>query len=85
MGQLVTLLIRPEAIRVLANGDAADNQIDAIAEEVLFTGSITRLMAKASGGVLLSASFLTDRSAAALAKGTTVRLGWAASDTVTVG
>ncbi len=84
VGDAVAVMIRPESIRVLAPGERADNEIEAIANEVLLTGSVTRLIARSSGDLAVSASFLTDRSTTAIGKGIAVRLGWARRDAIVI-
>ncbi|HTM77794.1 MAG TPA: ABC transporter ATP-binding protein [Devosia sp.] len=75
-GQSVTLMVRPEALRVLADGETAGNVIEADCESSIVTGSVTQTWLRGPGGQPLQALELTARSAPGHVAGARVRLGW---------
>ena len=76
------LLIRPENVRVLRDGETAPCMADAVLEDVIFAGGVTNLRARLAGGVLLVAKRLTEEAQLGLTQGASVRLGWSPSDVV---
>jgi putative spermidine/putrescine transport system ATP-binding protein len=81
-GTRCKLIIRPENIRVLRDGDTAPCVADGVAEDVIFVGGVTNLRVRLPDDLTLTAKHLTAESRLALSPGTQVRLGWNASDVV---
>jgi putative spermidine/putrescine transport system ATP-binding protein len=59
-GQPVRVMVRPEALRILREGEAADNHVSAVLRDVVMSGGTTLHLFKTPGGVELSARRLTD-------------------------
>lgn len=81
-GARCKLIIRPENIRVLRDGEAAACVADGVAEEVIFVGGVTNLRVRLADNLALTAKHLTAEARLALSPGTAVRLGWNADDVV---
>ncbi len=80
----VKIMVRPEALAILGPAARADNEVQVVLDEVLFTGSISRIFGRTGHGLAFSASLLTNRLAGGLAKGARLKLGWARGDTAIV-
>jgi putative spermidine/putrescine transport system ATP-binding protein len=76
------LIIRPENIRVLRDGDTAACVANGVAEEVIFVGGVTNLRVRLPDDLRLTAKHLTAEARLSLSPGTPVRLGWSADDVV---
>lgn len=74
-GAAVKLVLRPEHLRLLGPGEAADNVAEGRIKETVFVGGVTRCFVALPGGVILSAKQLT-LGGAAPQPGETARLGW---------
>ena len=81
-GSAANIMVRPENTQLLVDGEEADNSVEAIVTDVIMLGGITRTIAQLSSGEIISAKSLTSASRAPQVKGTLVRFGWAAKDTV---
>ena len=75
-GAAVHLAIRPERIAVLGTGEAADNVMEAVVEEVVYLGDAQRCVVRPAQGEPLTVK--TSRGASTPREGQTVRLGWSA-------
>jgi putative spermidine/putrescine transport system ATP-binding protein len=73
--QRVRCLVRPEAVRLLAPGDAADNEMEATVKDVTLAGGVTRY-GFACDGVDVRATVLSGSAAARQPVGTRVRIGF---------
>jgi ABC-type Fe3+/spermidine/putrescine transport system ATPase subunit len=73
----VALVVRPEAIRILNGGDAADHRLDGRVEEVTFLGSHHRYVVTLPTGERLRAHRPGD---GAFKPGDAVAIGWSAAD-----
>jgi putative spermidine/putrescine transport system ATP-binding protein len=74
-GAAVKLVLRPEHLRLLEPGEAADNVAEGRIKETVFVGGVTRCFVALPGGAILSAKQLT-LGGAAPQPGETARLGW---------
>lgn len=85
-GAQVEVLIRPENVRVLHEGDAAveENVVDAVVEQLSFVGGRTRLQAVA-GQERILASRVSARDEAAIQPGQKIRLAWSQANSVVLG
>jgi putative spermidine/putrescine transport system ATP-binding protein len=81
-GADVSYMVRPENVRVLANGDQAENMLDATLVEVIVVGGVTRFHAVQADGSPMSATRLTDGPADAVEPGQPIRFGWTGKHTV---
>jgi putative spermidine/putrescine transport system ATP-binding protein len=84
-GTRCKLIIRPENVRVLREGETADCVVDGVMEDVIFVGGVTNFRVRLPDGVLLTAKRLTAETRLLLAQGAPVRLGWDARDVVVLG
>jgi putative spermidine/putrescine transport system ATP-binding protein len=75
-GAAVRCFVRPEAIRLLTNGAAADNAFDATIEEIVLAGGVTRYSLALAPGVTARATVLTSSAMARHAVGDRVRVGF---------
>ena len=74
----VEVMIRPERLRLLAPGQTADNELKLVVEDTINHGDSVLVLGRTQG-VMLRARVLGG-DGVALAPGTAIRLGWAASD-----
>jgi putative spermidine/putrescine transport system ATP-binding protein len=82
-GDAVTVVVRPENLRLLAAGERADNVLEGTLREFVFVGGVCRFFVALPGGVELVLKQLTDRNAASPARpGASVRVGWEAAHTI---
>ncbi len=81
-GRRATLVVRPESLRLLGPDEAAENVIDAVVEDAVLTGPLTRITARDGRGDMLVAVAPSRSGGLALAQGTTVRLGFDARSAV---
>lgn len=75
-GEQVRVMVRPESITLLGDGQQADNSVSARVRDVVMSGATTKVFLTASSGFDLFATVLTNSSAAQVAKGAEVSLGW---------
>jgi putative spermidine/putrescine transport system ATP-binding protein len=80
-GGAVKIVIRPESLRLLAPGEAAENIATGRLKETVFVGGVSRHFVALPGGIVLSAKELTGGRPAP-APGDEVRLGWSAAQTL---
>jgi len=81
-GASCKLVIRPENLAVLRDGDTAPCITEGVLEDVIFVGGVTNFRVRLPGGVVLTAKRLTAETRLALAPGAPVRLGWKPEDVV---
>jgi putative spermidine/putrescine transport system ATP-binding protein len=77
----IHLLVRPESLRLLGDGEVATNHLSGALDNVVMLGDVTRYFVRLSDGSRVSAKRLT-AAAPPPAKGSLVTLGWSAEDTV---
>ncbi len=58
-GQPVRCFVRPEVIRLLAQGEPADNEFEGTIDEVILAGGVTRYSMTLGSGIVLRANVLT--------------------------
>jgi putative spermidine/putrescine transport system ATP-binding protein len=80
----VTAIIRPESLRVLSNGEAAEGSAAGKLENVVFVGGFMRLFVRLPDGTLLQAKGATAPGLKLPPPGEPVRLGWPAAATVLI-
>jgi putative spermidine/putrescine transport system ATP-binding protein len=78
----VTAIIRPESIRLLAAGEAAEGVADGRVENVVFVGGFMRIFVRLADGTVMQAKGATAPSQRLPPPGEEVRLGWPAAATV---
>jgi putative spermidine/putrescine transport system ATP-binding protein len=81
-GGAVTAIIRPESIRLLAAGEAAEGTAAGSVENVVFVGGFVRVFVRLADGTILQAKGPTGPGLRPPAPGEAVRLGWPAAATV---
>jgi spermidine/putrescine ABC transporter ATP-binding subunit len=74
-GTEVTLLIRPEHIKLGATAQACNNQWEGVVRDVIFIGSIIRYRISLGGAVMVTAELHMD-DAHTIPVGTSVLVGW---------
>jgi putative spermidine/putrescine transport system ATP-binding protein len=79
-GAKVTCLVRPEAIQVI-DGAGFDNEVDAVVQDVVVAGGVTRIYARMGDGTRILSVRLTSRHSQ-ISRGTPIRFGWSAGDTI---
>jgi putative spermidine/putrescine transport system ATP-binding protein len=77
-GERVKVLIRPERLHLLGEGESADNVAEGELGETVFAGGMTRYFVRLGEGTVLSGKELTDRTGEHLRPGARVRVGWRA-------
>ncbi|MBL8707199.1 MAG: ABC transporter ATP-binding protein [Rhodospirillales bacterium] len=75
-GQAVKVMVRPESLRVLAEGERAENEIAASLKDVIMIGGITKHYAVLPDGKEVVASNLTRGPVGPTQPGQKLRLGW---------
>jgi putative spermidine/putrescine transport system ATP-binding protein len=79
--EVIHLLVRPESLRLLGDGELAINHLSGELDDVVMLGDVTRYFVRLSDGSRVSAKRLT-AAAPPPAKGSPVTLGWSVEDTV---
>lgn len=80
-GTRAKVMIRPECIDVLSEGQTADNVLDGTVRDVIVAGGVTKSFVDVSGDAPLKVTHLTGRLGG-LSRGQKVRLGWSAGQAV---
>jgi putative spermidine/putrescine transport system ATP-binding protein len=83
-GGAVTAIVRPESLRLLANGEAAEGSAAGRLENVVFVGGFVRLFVRLADGTILQAKGATAPGLKLPPPGDAVRLGWPAAATVLI-
>ncbi|MGE5202993.1 MAG: ABC transporter ATP-binding protein [Acidobacteriota bacterium] len=81
-GARCKVVIRPENISVLGDGDNAPYIAEGVLEDVIFVGGVTNLHVRLPDGVMLTVKRLTAECQLALLRGAALRLGWKVQDVV---
>ena len=74
----VTLVVRPQSVRLLAPGEGADGAVEGIVEEATFLGEHVRALLRLPGGEALAAHLPVGE--ARPERGAAVRAGWMRED-----
>ena len=75
-GQSVRVMVRPETLRVLSDGESAANVLEARGVEMMMSGGTTRSFFRTASGLELFVRALTAGPVSAAIKDRDVRLGW---------
>ena len=75
-GQAVKIMVRPESLRVLGDGERAENEIAASLKDVIMIGGITKHYAVLPNGKEVVAANLTRGPVGPTQAGQPLRLGW---------
>jgi len=81
-GERVSCMVRPECVRVLEDGEAADNELQVTVKDVIVVGGTTRIYSRVHDGSELLCVQLTSNAGAPLRPGTPLRVGWRSQDCV---
>jgi ABC-type Fe3+/spermidine/putrescine transport system ATPase subunit len=81
-GEPVKLMVRPENMSLLGPGESADNAIEAVLDDVILVGGVTKHYARLRDGAVVSATSLTRGPPRPVERGAAVRLGWPRERTV---
>jgi putative spermidine/putrescine transport system ATP-binding protein len=81
-GERLRFMVRPENVRVLADGEKTANVVEAQLHEVILVGQVTKYYARLADGTQMCATRLTRVGSPAVASGAKVRLGWSKESTV---
>jgi putative spermidine/putrescine transport system ATP-binding protein len=84
VGDQVDIMVRPENIRLLEDGEAEDNMVTAVFDGSMMTGSVTRSWGHVADGKQISALALTSELSSSLTFGADVRFGWRKEGTVII-
>jgi putative spermidine/putrescine transport system ATP-binding protein len=76
----VALMIRPESLHVLADGESAPNTLDGVLEDVVFVGGVTKFFIRTGDGSLVIMKQLTSGPARGFTRGAPLRVGWRRDD-----
>jgi putative spermidine/putrescine transport system ATP-binding protein len=76
------VMARPESLRILENGEQADNILEGTVTDVIMLGGVSRCFVRLDSGELVSSKSLTLAGGPRIDRGLRVRLGWSAADTV---
>ena len=75
-GESVRVMVRPETIRLLSDGETAANVLEAKSVDVVMSGGTTRIFFRTCAGLEIFARTLTGSSTAQAGRDTEVRIGW---------
>ncbi|GAC1037666.1 ABC transporter ATP-binding protein [Pseudomonas sp. No.117] len=78
----VSIMIRPERMRLCSAAQAGLNSVQATLADVIFTGGVTRFVVDTVGGAQLMVAGLTEESGLTAVPGAPVCVCWAPADTV---
>ena len=81
-GSQASIMVRPESVRLADGQGKGDNAVEAIVDDVIMLGGITRTIARLPSGEVVSSKSLTAAGRGHLQRGEKVRLEWDAKDTV---
>jgi putative spermidine/putrescine transport system ATP-binding protein len=75
-GEPVKVMVRPEMLSVLANGNTADNVLEGQLTDAILVGGVTKYYARLADGTSISATDLTRGPMPAMARDSAIRFGW---------
>ena len=81
-GEKVQLMVRPECVRILADGEADDNTASGTLKEAIMSGHITRYFVELADGTPIVSTQLTRGPIGGVRTGGEVRIGWPKDRTV---
>jgi putative spermidine/putrescine transport system ATP-binding protein len=80
-GAAVDISLRPERVRLIADGAAPlDNALDGRIDKLVYLGDLTRLFVRVGPILLISAKVANDRGIVGIERGDPVRIGWRTID-----
>ncbi len=74
--QTLCLMVRPEFLAILTDGETAENELTGVVRDIVFTGGVTKWLIETTDGVPLVATRLTTSNSDAVTPGRAVRIGW---------
>ncbi|MBV9786217.1 MAG: ABC transporter ATP-binding protein [Acidisphaera sp.] len=78
----VSILVRPESIRLLEAGESACNMLEGTIDEVIFAGGTTRYQVKLGDRTIVTVRQTQDETRPVRQPGSAVRMGWTAASTI---
>ena len=81
-GAAVKVMIRPERLHLLSDGETAENMAVGTLRETVFVGGVVRRFVRLANGVELSLKELSADAAEALHPGAETRIGWSSAHTL---
>ncbi len=81
-GDDIKIMVRPETIRLLGDGEQMANVVTATLRDVILVGQVTKFYAETPDGTQFSATRLTHVGSPTAEPGSEVRFGWAEESTV---
>jgi putative spermidine/putrescine transport system ATP-binding protein len=81
-GETLKFMVRPENIRLLADGEDMANMLTATLRDVILAGQVTKYYARLADGTVVSATQLTSVDAPSAEPGSEVRFGWSEESTL---
>ena len=82
VGDKVSVMVRPECVRLLASDERDDNQTEATVKEVIHSGPVLKCYVELAGGTEMKLTQLSAGPIHGIEKGQRVRLGWSAERSV---
>src|SRR5262249_13698000 len=82
VGRPVKVMVRPERLRFLAEGETGMNRVRGRVSEVIFTGGVTKYFIGVESGAVLTMTTLTSPVEKPAREGDMVTVGWDAASTV---
>jgi putative spermidine/putrescine transport system ATP-binding protein len=76
VGEMVTVMLRPESARILAPDQEAENRVEATVTDVIMTGQLTRFYLRLRDGTEMTVTELTNGPRPRHRAGTAVQLGF---------
>ncbi len=81
-GDDIKIMVRPETIRLLGDGEQMANVVTATLRDIILVGQVTKFYAEISDGTQISATRLTHVGSPTAEPGSEIRFGWAEESTV---
>lgn len=81
-GAIVKVMIRPERLRLLSDGETTENMVVGKVRESVFVGGVTRYFVQLRNGLELSLKQLSADATEMQQPGSEVRIGWSAAHTL---
>jgi putative spermidine/putrescine transport system ATP-binding protein len=78
----INVFVRPHRIRLLTEGETAENEVSGILAALDYTGDVAQLVAETPAGRIPVDLATSDGGWRGLRLGDAVRLGWRATDTI---
>jgi putative spermidine/putrescine transport system ATP-binding protein len=85
VGAPVTLMLRPEALRLLGEGETAANRVDGKVSELTFTGDRTKYKVTLPSGAQFAVTTHNRAGSPTLTREDRASIGWSAEDALLIG